>query len=206
MGTLLAIHHAGNSLTDYLRRARPAALNAVPCEFYSTGRMIASPPTETTLVILLYGVTIDEHQRNAARTSGAFQGTIPLGVNLHLLLVAWSDDAEEEHQLMAWAMREFHRLPVLDRSILIPADEWDREDRIQISPVQADFDQIFRLWEALRQPYRLSTPYLARVVKIDVDPAEDGAPVVAKRLAYTQYGDEPVAPVVDAFNQRTGDR
>lgn len=206
MGSLLAIHHAGSSLVDYLRRSRPAALNAIPCEFYSTGRVIASPPTETTLVILLYGTTIDEHQRNAARSSGPNMGTIPLGVNLHLLVTAWSDDAEEEHQLMAWAMREFHRMPVLDRSLLIPAGAWDREDRIQISPIEADFDRMFRLWEALRMPYRLSAQYLARVVKIDVVPEPARAPVVAKRLAYTPYGDEPVDPLVDAFNEATRDQ
>lgn len=206
MGTLLAIHNAGNSLTDYLRRARPAALNAIPCEFYSTGRLITAPPTETALVILLYGVTVDEHQRNAARTTGLHQGTIPLGVNLHLLVTAWSDDSEEEHLLMAWAMREFHRLPVLDRSVLLPADAWEREDRIQVSAAEADFDRILRLWEALRQPYRLSAPYIARVVQIDVEPGEDHLPVVASRFGYTQYKEEPVAPVVDEFNQRTRDR
>lgn len=206
MGSLLAIHHAGNSLTDYLRRSRPAALNAIPCEFYSTGRLITAPPTATTLVILLYGVSIDEHQRNAARTSGTHMGTIPLGVNLHLLLTAWADNADDEHHLMAWAMREFHRMPVLDRSILLPANEWEREDKIQVTPVETDFDQIFRLWEALRQPYRLSAPYLARVVKIDVDPDEDRTPVVAKRFAYTQYRDEPIAPIVDTFNEQTRDR
>ncbi len=204
MGNLSAIQNAGNSLADYLRRARPAALNAIPCEFFSTGQLIAAPPTETTLVLLLYGVSIDEHHRNAARVSGAHSGTVPLGVNLHLLLIPWSDDPALEHQLMAWAIRELHRMPVMDRSFLIPANAWEREDRIQVTPVEADLDRIFRLWEALRLPYRLSAPYLARVVKIDVEAQPDGPPVVAQRLAYTQYGDEPVAPIVDDLNRQTG--
>jgi hypothetical protein len=206
MGNLLAIHHAGNSLADYLRRVRPAALNAIPVQFYGLGQFSASPPADTTLVILLYAVSIDEHHRNATRTAGPHLGTIPLGVNLHLLVIPWSDDPEMEHHLLAWAMREFHRLPVLDRSILIPTDAWEREDRIQISAIDMTPDQVYRLWEALQKPYRLCAPYLARVVKIDVAPGPDGPPVVAKRLAYTQYGDEPVAPIVDHFNQDTGDR
>jgi hypothetical protein len=203
MGSLSAIYQAGSSLADYLRRARTGELGAIPCEFMSSGQMAESPPAETTLVLLLYGVSLDEHSRNAARSVGPHAGTVPLGVNLHLLLTAWTSDAQKELLMIGWAMRQLFMLPVLDRASLLPAADWGPEDRIQITPAEPNTEQIIRIWEGLRQPYRMSVPYLARVVRIDVPPAPAAPPVVSRRFGYVPYDGGPVAPLVDEFDERT---
>ncbi|HEU4325866.1 MAG TPA: DUF4255 domain-containing protein [Roseiflexaceae bacterium] len=203
MGSLSAIFQAGSSLADYLRRARPTELGAVPCEFMTSGQMAGATVTDPTLVLLLYGVSLDEHSRNAARLTGPSAGTVPLGVNLHLLLTAWSADPQKEGLILGWAMRQLLMMPVLDRSLLLPADAWGPEDRIQITPVEPNIDQTLRIWEGLRQPYRMSMPYMARVVRIDVPPAQPEPPVVSRRFAYVPYDGGPVAPLVDEFNEQT---
>jgi hypothetical protein len=205
MASLEAIYYVGESIVDFLRRSYPAALGACTFRYMSTGEMAVSPPTETTLVLLPYGVQIDEFSRNAARLQGPNAGSVPLGVNLQLLLTVWSDQTRFEHGIMGWAMRQLYMNTVLDRSLLNPTGGWQAEDTLQITPQEPNLDFLLRLWEGLRQPYRLSMTYLARVVKIDVPPEEAARPVVAARIGTGHYDGGAVAPIVEEFN-RLSDR
>jgi len=45
-----------------------------------------------------------------------------------------------------------------------------------------------RIWDALAPDYRLSFPYIARVVRIDVAEGTEGAPVVATRYQLEEKG------------------
>lgn len=202
MATLAAIHNAGQSIADSLQRGRTAQISNIPCEFWTTGKLIASPPPDPSLVVLLYAVTIHEHSRSAARTSGPHRGSVPLGLALHLLLTPWSTDPALETTLLGWGMRHLYTTPLLDRSMLTPADAWEDDDRIQIVPAEKSIEEIIRIWEGLRQPFRLSAAYEARVVRIDVEPGQEYPPVVARRIGYVPYDGGSVAPLVDAFHEQ----
>ncbi len=43
---------------------------------------------------------------------------------------------------------------------------------------------MMRIWDALDPAYRLSVPYVARVVRLDPDAFVDASPVVAARFGY----------------------
>ena len=58
------------------------------------------------------------------------------------------------------------------------------EDQVYIVPIEMTNEDLMRLWDAMTPTYRLSLPYLARVVRIDPDQVEEGRPVVATRYAY----------------------
>jgi hypothetical protein len=45
-------------------------------------------------------------------------------------------------------------------------------------------EDLMRLWDVLAPNYRLSLPYIARVVRIEPDEVEEGLPVVATRFGY----------------------
>ena len=56
---------------------------------------------------------------------------------------------------------------------------------MQVLPVDLSTEDLMRVWDALEPSYRLSTSYVARVVRLDPDvDTELFAPVVAKRLAF----------------------
>jgi hypothetical protein len=55
---------------------------------------------------------------------------------------------------------------------------------VQIVPDDADFDHLYRLWDAIKQKYHLSSTFKARVVRIGYGPTSDGLPVAASRFAF----------------------
>jgi hypothetical protein len=142
----------------------------------------ASDPVEKPGVSLyLYRVTVNEHLRNAGDDFGA----PPLTVNLHFLLTVWADEAKAEHQILAWAMRTLHTHQGLSKSDLTPDGGWASGELVQIIPAEISLEDTTRIWNALHRPFRPSLTYIARGVKIGIQPSPTGKPVVARRLGYT---------------------
>jgi hypothetical protein len=189
MTNIKAIHTVGSSLISYLNSAFEnggsdlTGIDACDCQLFASAQFL-NPDDELTspaITLYLYRVTFNEHLRNTQRAN---QQQVPLALDLHYLLTVWSNDASEEHVLLAWAMRELYLRPVLDSSTLISDAEWSPGDVIQIIPAELSTEDMMRIWDALEPSYRLSVSYVARVVRIDVDNVE-GRPVVARRMSYS---------------------
>jgi hypothetical protein len=101
------------------------------------------------------------------------------------MLTVWADAAGDELVLFAWAMRELYQLPVIDRSLLTTVDAgFDEGDLIQLAPTEMTVEDMMRIWDAVTPSYRLSAPFVARVVQLDVE-HDEGRNVVAQRLRFT---------------------
>jgi hypothetical protein len=187
-----AIHAVGASVVSYLNKAFEVsgqALTDVPAckvrllssgDFTKIGDVLDLP----ALTLYLYRITVNEHTRNARRPNGTSGQGIPLSVDLHYLLTAWADSAQEEQTTLIWAMRELYMHPVLDASALNQDADWDPADVIQIVPSELNLEDMLRVWEALEPSYRLSVSYVARLVRVDPDKGPDHQPVVATRFGY----------------------
>jgi hypothetical protein len=138
----------------------------------------------TTLSLYLYRVTMNEYLRNVPRINQTFEDAAPLAVDLHYLLTVWANNALAEHTILAWAMRELYRRPILDKSSLSSEADWGTADVIQLIPAELSNEDIMRIWDALEPPYHLSVSYIARVVRIDLDAFESLQVVVANRFSY----------------------
>ena len=137
-----AIHAVGASLVSYLNKAFEISgkdMTGVPaCKV----RLLASSDFTKivdvlelpALTLYLFRITMNEHARNVRRPVGSPIEDVPLAVDLHYLLTAWADSAEEEQTTLAWAMRELYLHPVLDASALTKDAGWDPGDVIQIVP------------------------------------------------------------------------
>ncbi|NJN81276.1 MAG: DUF4255 domain-containing protein [Caldilineaceae bacterium] len=194
MANLFAIHSVLNSLTTFLRNSYPDELrNRFDCSFrlLSSGELETITDAETTLSLYLHRVTLNEHMRNQQRTNGNLQGRTILSLDLHFLLSVWTTSVLAEHTLMSWAMRQIHLHPALNASTLSPDAAWDAHDIVQIAPAELSNEELVRIWDRLKPSYRLSTPYLARVVRIAPDDVDDALPVVSTRFSYaaTETGD-----------------
>jgi len=198
MANHLAIGSFCQSLSDYLSQryatyTPPAGVPALPSANFlvmSSSKFSSNEAiTNRTITLFLHRVTIDNHLRNT-RTRSPIG---PLGIDLHIMLTVWADDADDEHVLLAWAMRELHRHAFLDRSSLSAEAQWAPDEQINIAPADLPPDELTRIWEAAQRGYRLSYPFIARVIRIDVDHSPDGAPVVAKRLSFTDHLAETTA-------------
>lgn len=185
-----AIHSFCQSLSDYLSQRHathvaPPGVPALPTASFTVLSSSKFSSTDTiadgTVSLFLHRVTINNHLRNTRANSALG----PLGLDLHLLLTIWADDADDEHILLAWAMRELHQHAYLDRSSLSAEANWARDEQINIAPAELPSEEMARIWEAAHRGYRLSYPFVARVIRIGVDPMPDAAPVVATRFSYT---------------------
>lgn len=188
-----AIHAVGASVVSYLNKAFEisgkdltgvAACKAqllASSDFTRIDNVLALP----ALTLYLFRITMNEHARNVRRPVGALVEDVPLAVDLHYLLTAWADSAEEEQTTLAWAMRELYLHPVLDAAALARDAGWEPGDVIQIVPSELSTEDIMRIWDALEPSYRLSVSYVARVVRVDRDRGSEERPVVATRYGYS---------------------
>nr|WP_236673514.1 DUF4255 domain-containing protein [Comamonas sp. JC664] len=187
-----AIYSVGDSLVSYLRHAyelshEPEGLPTCRFELVPSGKMAGSesnaPPVEVPGVTLfLYRVAVNEHLRNEPRA----EAPPPLALDLHYLLTVWAENVDDEHRIMAWVMLQLHSHNALSASDLSPVGVWRPDELVQIIPAEIPQEDILRMWDALRRPYRPSVTYVARVVCIDVQGKPAGRPVVARRFDFTR--------------------
>jgi len=190
MANVFALHALADGLARYLDRAFPSDLRAThPCSFESvgSGSLVRERPDGAGSRITLwpYRLLINEHQRNRQFPAGPGRINQPLPLDVHLMLTVWADAPGDELVLFAWAMRELYLLPVIDRSLLTTVDAgFDDGDEIQLAPTEMTVEDMMRIWDAVTPSYRLSAPFVARVVQLDVE-HDEGRNVVAQRLRFT---------------------
>jgi hypothetical protein len=73
---------------------------------------------------------------------------------------------------------------VLDRSVLVGAGIWERDETVQIVPETATDDALFRIWAALQMKYRLCTSFRARVIRIGHGDTPSWPAVAATRFGF----------------------
>lgn len=189
MANHLAVHSFCQSLSDYLSQRHatytpPAGVPALPAATFAVLSSSKFSSTDViadgTVSLFLHRVTINNHLRPTRNQANLG----PLSLDLHLLLTIWADDADDEHILLAWAMRELHQHAFLDRSSLSAVAGWGVDEQVNLAAVELSPEEMARIWETAHRGYRLSYPFVARIVRIDLDRSPDGAPVVAKQFSY----------------------
>jgi hypothetical protein len=186
MANIRAVHSVGSSIVSYLRNAYPSEvagrdLPACSFDLVSSGELAGELPETTRVTLYLYRVTVDQHGQRVRPSS---RERLPaLSVDLHYLLTAWAGSALDEQLAMAWTMRQLHHLPVLDLSVLSPDAGWSPDEVVQVVPAELSTEDVMRIWDGLEPAYRLSTSYVARVVRLDPDEQAASAPVIARRLS-----------------------
>lgn len=190
MAGLAAVTQVGESLVGLLRSRRdllaaegrlgpvPAALDI---SHASLSRLASSTDPTAGLTITCYRIVHSDHpkQRVAGRDTAAGAS---IAVELHYLLAAWPTAVADEQAIISWAMLELAAHPVLDRSSLLGTNVWERDETVQIVPDTRSEESLFRIWAAIQHKYRLSSTFVARIVRIGYGPGESWPPVVATRF------------------------
>jgi len=138
------------------------------------------------LSILLYRVDFNKTMRAAWSAAGNADRRGHLALDLHYLLTPWADNAEHQHYIIGRAMQTLEQTPVLTGALLyepaLPAAYADEPQTAPVDSVQLMLEEIstealMRTFDSLPSDYRLSVPYVARVVRIDTWETEAVAPV-----------------------------
>lgn len=193
MAALGAVNLVGDSIAALLRSRRSllaaeGRLSPVPPSLdiahVSISKLTGASPPASGLSISCYHIGRSDHPLGRLPAQDPSLGT---GISLELsyLMASWSSTPAEEQSLLSWAMLELNRYAVLDKGQLIGGDSWERSESIQIVPDDADPDRLLRLWDGLKQKYRLSTLFKARILRIGYGPQTDSLPVVASRFSFS---------------------
>lgn len=189
MAGLGAVNAVGDSLVALLRARRDLLaasdlLGPLPASFpiahASLAQLAGTTLPTAGLTLTCMRIAQSEHLAPSAAPRPR-----ALALELQYLLVVWSSTPIEEQAIMTWAMLEFAAHPVLDRSLLVGADVWERGETVQLLHDPLAEDALHRIWAGLQHRMRLSAVYRARVVRIGLGGGEDARPVVATRFGVT---------------------
>lgn len=134
--------------------------------------IVFSNPTETALnsanrlSLWLYQVTENEFLKNDPPRQGNGldrQHQAPLPLNLFYLLTPFALDRESDLVLLGKAMEVLYD----NATLQITDANTDQTDELRIILCRLTLEELTRIWEALREPYRLSVCYQVRVTRID---------------------------------------
>ncbi|MEY2686517.1 MAG: hypothetical protein RL375_715 [Pseudomonadota bacterium] len=159
---------------------------------------LSQQPSGENLGIYLHRIAIDPYARNRYLRPADGQRTPrpELPVNLHLLLVGWSNTTEGEMSALAAGMQVIGGSLTLDASRLALLDSsWDDHEAVQVMPEDMSTEDLMRLWDSLPGDYRLSSPYLVKTIRLAPDVTPVDGPLVRTVVVPTGTGtDSEVAP------------
>lgn len=160
-------------------------------------------PTETAkkaahkLSLWLYQITENEFVKNQPmlRAANGDQSAHkkaqfpPLALNLFYLVTPFAsregDDGRADHHLLGKTMEVLY-----DNATILVQDETEEiAEELRVIFCRLTLEELTRVWEALREPYRLSVCYQIRVTRIDSQRQPERARVLAQR---TDTGSKPL--------------
>ncbi len=175
----------------------------------SEAAIVFSNPTETArdsgnrLSLWLYQITENEHVKNQPMLKARDQPVVPPGgnprqaaqyppmaLNLFFLVTPFAQSGEADHLLLGMTMQVLY-----DNATVYLEDAASNifED-LRVIFCRLSLEELTRIWESLREPYRLSVCYLVRVTRIDSRRRPESG-LVLERTAGFSSDPEAVAAV-----------
>ena len=151
--------------------------------------IVFTNPTETVrdsanrLSLWLYQVTENEFLKNQPMRMGTNAKTqvfAPFALNLYYLVTPFAQSGEGDHLLLGKTMQVMY-----DNAILKMRNDADETaEDLRLTFCRLSLEELTRIWEALKEPYRLSVCYQVRVTRIDSNRAIAGSRTVRRDLGY----------------------
>lgn len=130
------------------------------------------------LSIYPYRIEIDRTTRSTWSGVGHVDGVGHLAIVIHLLLTPWASNADYELRILGRALAILEGTPTLVGPLLDPAGGFADGEAVHVVTGDITTEEIMRTFDSLPVDYRLSMPYLARVVRIQGTPVSTPLPVV----------------------------
>ena len=171
----MSSYHVIRSVSEALRQILWSQFRTDPVIFDIVGNdqaIVLANPTETAressnrLSLWLYQVSENEYVKNqpATRANGAdATQPAPLALNLFYLLTPYAPSGEADHLLLGKLLQVLYD----NASVLLRDLDEDIAEELHIVLSRLSLEELTRVWEALREPYRLSVGYQVRVTRVD---------------------------------------
>ena len=119
------------------------------------------------LSIFLYRVDFNKTMRAAWSGVTHQDGRPHLPLDLHFLLTPWADNAEAEGAILGRAMQALDATPILNGPLLHQSGDWAPNESVNLLMDEISTEAVMRTFDSLAADYRISVPYIARVVRLD---------------------------------------
>ena len=119
------------------------------------------------LLIFLYRVDFNKTMRAAWSGVTHHDGRSHLPLDLHFLLTPWADNAEAEGAILGRAMQALDATPILSGPLLHQSGDWAPNEAVSLLMDEISTEAVMRTFDSLAADYRISVPYIARVVRLD---------------------------------------
>jgi hypothetical protein len=153
-----------NALPDDAFQRRPKAVLVRTEDF--DPKLHTGTITDGVLSIFIYRIEFNKMMRAAWSSVGAFDGVPHLPLDLHFLITPWGSQPDIELQMLGRAMH-CPETTILGGPLLAPAGQWAPDEGVQVVLEDMPMDSMFRIFDFLQADFKLSVPYIARVVRID---------------------------------------
>ncbi len=198
MATYAAVQGVMAAIEGMLNERFPPELKAAPVNatvqlFGSQAFKQSSIPN--TLALWLYRLSIDPTVSGGyvRALPGSAQVRVPeVPIMLHFLMIAIADSAAAENSLMGWGFQQLAISPTIgaDRlaaqALALPGQslEWDDVDDVQVATEELTREELMRIWDTLPLKYSLTVPYVARGLRVALQPdMRQYAPVADRTLS-----------------------
>jgi len=157
----------------------------------------------TGVSLFLYRAVVNGTNRTPTgrRLSSGETQRSQLPLDLHYLVTVWADRASTQHQIAGWVMRVLETTPILPKGLLndVNDDVFRPDETVEIILNDLSNEDLFRIWDILDVPYRLSIPYRVRNVRIEAGETVSEEGIVERRIfdylsRGAENGDRTAAP------------
>jgi hypothetical protein len=145
------------------------------------------------LSVYAYRVDFNKATRAGWSAVGHLDGRGHLPVDLHFLLTPWASDADSELRIIGRAMQALDTTPILSGPLLLPHGGFAPGESVQLVLEDISTEAVMRTFDSLPTDYKLSVPYIARVVRLDARSAAPSPPALAVISGRTPSAD-PAPP------------
>lgn len=144
-----------------------------------TGQLIQQP----AISVYCYRVSVDSQTRPGWSAVAHTDGIPRIPLRMHVLIAAWATNVTDELRWLGLAAQVLESESILTGPGLDPSGGWTPGEAIQIVTDDLALDSMSEAFQALSTDYRLSLPYIVRVICIDGRLEATGEPVatVAER-------------------------
>jgi hypothetical protein len=186
-----ALAAAGLSIVALLNRrfrAVPAAaqLNAFLAstnELKAMSNNLHPLVQQPAIAVYCYRISVDSETRPGWSSVGSIDGIPRIPLRMHFLIAAWAPNAWDELRFLGLAAQILESESILTGPLLDPVGEWADSDMVQIVPDDLALVSMSEAFQALSTDYRLTLPYIGRVICIDgrLEPGVEPVTTVATR-------------------------
>ena len=157
----------------------------------SESAIVFTNPTETAqdsgnrLSLWLYQIAENEFVKNQPMNRRNGHDTLqypPLALNLFYLVTPFAPSGEANHMVLGKTMEVFY-----DNAIILIRDpNSEIAEELKIIFCRLTLEELTRIWDALREPYRLSVCYQVRVARIDSQRVPSHARIIDRSEGFNQ--------------------